>query len=508
VPLVFLFVILLLLIPGLAFLFLRSERIRNAWLFALLAIVAVLFVLLIGGSHEEVVEFALWQVTRTWVLFAGFNLPAPIQVLAAAVLVRGLVNLTAMMSGSIRVTSKQVGQLLLLLGFTLAGLVASNSLALVLMWMLFDAAFIFRARSTGRPFLRCLLTGAASIGFLIAGSVVETAAIAHPDAAFLQPSVAKGFLIIAAFLRLIAGRWLLPGGDHEGRRVEDREYAMYGALAWALLVRSIPFGFTTTGFSVVVLLLSLLGFGGSLFSGRGDERRWWVRLCQLAIMLVGTLLPAEVQSVYFAAAGVLWVLTLNEMVDETGWSRWAYLILPLSQVGLPFTAGGIMVAALFSVESTPISLLLAGAFGMGGSSLLTWRVWKNLRQQQTEGERLETAFHLAGVALVGLVLIYAGWRLGYTLNTGPVILGGALVVLTFALGVVVQPSPEWMETGRSILVGGKRIQRRARGMLTGLLQSYSYVVGLVSDILEGDGGTLWIIIFVLIGMLTLRSQGA
>jgi len=500
--LIILFSITITVLAGVVLLFLRNRGIRYAWLVATLGLGTVLLLLIVSGPQDDLYSFPIWQVTRDGVLFAAFDLPFETWLLTLTLLIVGIAQATRSAGHLPSDRSMHLGMMMITTGLSMIALAAANTISLVLAWTLVDLATGFMPGHRNETNLNASLPQAGSILLLMAASSMGLPLQSGVADAVPAPILADTFILLSAFLRFLSGTRGISGNGGGRERLLNRTF--FSVLSCGALIRYAPYALEASGLLLFIPLLgALVCFVGILFSNSEFWRRSWAHVGQLGLLLMGMLLPAEVQSGYFAGAGVLLLVSHRSFSSVAGWTRWLSLIVPLTAAGLPLTPGGVLLqhAAVYGIVP-----MVTVALFLGSAALQSWWMWlASLGGEPAEDIPVQVP-ELAGMVLVMLLLVFSGWQLGFSYQPFTIIIGIVLIAGTSFWAARTESVLEVSATDTPWSSRSRLLSLQLRRVHDGLFDAYGYGVRLVSDILEGDGGTLWIIILVLVGVLTIRSQ--
>lgn len=493
---------------GVVLALLRTRPSHERRLVKLLAGIAIWLLLTVFGPADEAVQIPVWQVVSGHALSVRFDLNlwqwVWLQVFSSVYLIHLL------HSAQDPADDRQAVLRFVALGIFLLAAAAANDLARILLWLLLDILLALWRNVQRKDILPSLLLGIASVLLLMTGSVLSMLAgnAAGAEGVFSDGSRSL-VILVAALLRLMSG---FAGKTKENSLQETGTgnllALLSGGLVVALLVQEAPIAAVSRPwvllFACVGLLLQIEAFF------RPNDASQDVHPCygQLLVLLcIGIAQPPETQTTILAAGASLWlILSAFDGFPpfRVPWWRWFVLLFPLVLAGLPYSPGGLFVAALLTVQQALIVLII------GGMSLLlasagAWRRWQHLRREEIKSlDGVIVLDYVAAVVWISAIL-YPVLRAGASFSPASAIVFAILTMASALILVLGDRMPAWDWTPQRVTPFVFRTRVLLGRLMGGVRTAYSYAVDLASDILEGDGGTLWIIVVVLMALLGLRN---
>ena len=500
---------------GLLLWFLKERPARPVWQTAMVGAAVFWLLLLINGPTDEAFMHPGWQVTPGQILYFEFALPS--ETWAVAVVLTGLFLFRLLTIGgeSQPEAARNLPAVFGLLGVSLLAIGASNPLTLVLTWTLFDTGFFIWEAAQGRPPSRGFILGMGSVLLLMMGSILDIGAFGETGA-LLQAPIRSSELIIlfAAGLRFLSS---VSWGDDSTSALQapfsDLPAMLSGGLAFLVLVQFAPFsGLSPALLTVSAGILCVLGIISSLAVEGGQtvlRRMNW----PYAALVLGILtLPSVVQSSLLASVGGLWALKVvfqRLAFVFAGWQRWGTILFPLAQCGLPFALGSALLSASIFAEGSSVPVQLIILFSMLTAAVNLWRRWDGVRLEAYEPDRFTIFLQVSSSAILLFLVIYTGVQLGSSFRWEAAIAAGVLAGPSFLLTRALQKNPIILDpTSVGLERTTIQLKRSSKVLVNGIRWVYDYGVGFASDIVEGSGGTLWIIVILLMLVIGLRNLGA
>lgn len=415
-------------------------------------------------------------------------------------------------------------------GAALLGILSASPLTLVLTWTILDLLDLVITLSSSAE-SRTSRSAVVFFLFRLAGSflVFWAMGISRAYGAELQFSSADPraaiFLLLAVGLRLGVLPLALPFSQEVLRRRGIGTMLRLSAPAASLGVIA-HLSATVVPASISRLLLALVGlsviYGAVMWLAAGDEvegRQYWI--LALAGMAVGSAIRGQPQA--SLAWGVAMILSGGLLFLYSTRPRWA-IILPalglLGLTGLPFTPSASGWNGLIVLPFT-----LPDFFFLAAHSLLLLGYLRHFLRPgdaPSEVERWQQVTYYQGLA----ILILAGWLIGIFGFSGSFSIGywwasmiPALIVL-LSVGMYLYLKRKGFELSQ--FQGGWLIKLgiRVGNILSTILRLnwlYSFfwkvfnwlgrLIQLVTNMLEGAGGVLWVFVLLVL-ILTFLQVGA
>jgi hypothetical protein len=500
----------------------RRQADRMSWglatAFALLTWLSVLFIL---PALPAGLELSAWRPVSLFASRLEISLDRTTWGIVYAV-VTGL--LAVLLTAAARPASGAAGSRTLMLAYSGLGLVAimaGNLLSVAILWMMIDlVTFLYLVARVEDESGAQLLVGRLAID--MSGTLLALAAAGASFAGTLElpfgarpgPLLPTVFLSLAVLLRL----GLLPLHFTTSPLPQVRRglgtilRILPPAAAMAVLARtlgdSVPAG-------VATWLLLVGALGGVVGSVRwfltSDPIRGRTSLI-LAVAGVGLVSavnhPVGTAYALAASASVMVCVTVVASLTElrTPWHRIWPLFGCILLIGLPWTAGGVIVAGILPANLNIVSGI-GGVLGLVSLVfVVTGLARLSLRPVEPwpSGETLVKTLYGLGLALPGLAL--AGY--GILIRQPPTVPGlGGLLVLVLGLGF------GWWRRDR---LEARRVQRWTRlvawldptPLYAGVWRLYRATMAAVRGIgeaVEGEGAFLWVLVALLAVALVLQG---
>ncbi|MBN2555995.1 MAG: hypothetical protein JXA97_08665 [Anaerolineales bacterium] len=499
---------------GLLLLFLKKRLARSLWQTAMVGAALIWALLLISGPTEEALVHAGWQVTPGQILYFEFSLPPQAWVVAVILIGLFLLRLLTIGGGSTPESARNLPAVFGLLGISLLAMGAANPLTLVLIWTLFDSGFFVWEATQGKPPSRGFILGMGSILLLMMGSILDLGAFGESEALLFVPINYSEFIILlAAGLRFLSS---VSWGDESSYTLHtpfsDLPAMLSGGLGFLLLVHFAPFsGLSPALMTISAGIFCMLGIYYSLTADDGLSALRGLNWPYAALVLGILTLPSEVQRNLLASVGGLWALKVvfqRFAFLLSGWQRWGTILFPLAQCGLPFMLGNALLSASIFTEGVSVPVELVFIFSMLIAAVNLWRRWDVIGLESLKPDRFTLFLQVSSSVILLFMIVFAGIQLGTGFRWEAAIAAGVLVGTSFLLTRAFQKTSIIFNPS---LVGlkGTTIQTKRvyRGMVNGIRSLYDYGIGFASDIVEGSGGTLWIIVILLMLVIGLRNLG-
>lgn len=471
--------------------------------------------LLISGPTEEALVHPGWQVAPGQILYFEFSLPPQSWVVAIVLTGLFLFRLLTLGGESAPESAHNLPAVFGLLGISLLAMGASNPLTLVLIWTLFDAGFFVWEATQGKLPSKGFILGMGSILLLMMGSILDLGAFGVSDAILLVPiSLSELTILFAAGLRFLSSvSWGDDSSIPAHAPFSDLPAMLSGGLAFLLLVHFAPFsGLSPTLLTVSAGIICFLGIYFSLTADVGQPALRRLNWPYAAIVLGIFTLPSVVQRNLLASVGGLWALKVGFQRFAfllAGWQRWGTILFPLAQCGLPFALGSALLSASIFAAGASVPVQLIIVFSMLTAAVNLWRRWGVIGLESLEPDRFTLFLQVSSSAILLFLIVFAGIQLGTGFRWEAAIAAGVLAGISFLLKRAFQKSPILVYPAR---IGLRRptiqLKRVYGSMANGIRSFYDYGVGFASDIVEGSGGTLWIIVILLMLVIGLRNLGA
>ena len=500
---------------GLLLWFLKKRPARPVWHTAMVGAAVIWLLLLISGPTENPLLHPGWQVTPDQILYFEFSLSSETWVVAVVFTGLYLFRLLTIGGESQPEAARNLPAVFGLLGISLLAIGASNPLTLVLTWTLFDTGFFIWEAAQGRPPSRGFILGMSSVLLLMMGSILDIGAFGETGTLPQAPIRSSELIILfAAGLRFLSSvSW---GDDSTPARqasFSDLPALLSGGLAFLLLVQFAPFsGLSPALLTVSAGILCLLGIFSSLAIDDGQTALGRMNWPYVALVLSILTLPSVVQRSLLASVGGLWAL---KVVFQrlpfllAGWQRWGSILFPLAQCGLPLALGSALLSASIFAEGSSVPVQLIILFSMLTAAVNLWRRWDGVSLEAYDPDRFTIFLQVSSSGILLFLVIYAGIQLGSGFRWEAAMAAGVLAGTSFLLTRVLQKKPILLDP---TLVGLERtalqLKRIYKVLVKGIRSLYDYGVGFASDIVEGSGGTLWIIVILLMLVIGLRNLGA
>ncbi|MCX6070937.1 MAG: hypothetical protein NTU91_08790 [Chloroflexi bacterium] len=500
----------------------RRQVDRVSWglatAFALLAWLSVLFIL---PALPTGVELSAWRPASLFASRLEINLDRTSWGIVYAV-ATGL--LAVFLTGAARPALGAAGSRSMMLAYTalaLLAIMAGNLLSVAILWMTIDVlSFLYLIARVEDPAGAQTLVGRLAID--MSGTVLVLAAAAASFVGTLElPFGARpvallpaAFLALAVLLRLgLLPLNFTPSPLPQVRRGLGTLLRMLPpAAAMAVLAR-------TLGEAVPSAMSPWLLLAGALGSVVGSVR-WFMApepirsRTSLVLSIAGVGLVSAVNlpsgaghALAISAAVMVTVVVIVSLTEiRTPWHRMWPLLGCVLLIGLPWTAGGALMAGIVPISLTPLTgfgavlglvsmVLVIG--GLAREALRAVEPWP-------AGETMVKSLYGLGLALPPLALAGYGILLGQSL-TLPGIAGLLAVVLGLAYG--------WWRRDR---LETRRVQRWTR-LLSWLDAAPVYAavwrvyratmaaVRAIGEALEGEGAFLWVLVALLAVALVVQG---
>jgi hypothetical protein len=487
---------------------------RYAWLIAVGgAMLATLSVFLWFSRVPIIVELPAWQLNTLLVAQVRFHADRLSLPYAASLSVLTLAILLTAASRPVFINSLSWAGTLSLGGLGLLAITADNPLTLLLVWGALDMTeLMVQLSSVNDPagnekVVISFSTRAIGIGLLIWANVISLSS----GNAFNFQSIAPQaglYLIAAAGLRLGVLPLHLPySSESTLRRGFGTALRMVSAASSLVLLAYVPAGSLTSALTPFLMILSIVAavYGGWMWLRAPDElnaRPYWV-IGIAALSIIAALSGNPLGSVAWGCALVLVGGSLFLSSVQNLWLNRALLIGALSLSSLPFTltAGGWLrgLGWLAPFVIAAQALLMAG--------FVRHALRASSRDSLLDQPNWARTMYAAGIGLllfVQVLLGLLGWdgagQIGAWLH--------ALIASLLTVGLVYAAPrfrifnpirAHWVNTSSPQLGG---IYNFFWSLYRGLGQiSQSFIT-----MLEGDGGIMWTLLFLIL-FVSLMSRG-
>lgn len=404
---------------------------------------------------------------------------------------------------------------LALIGFGLLAVLADNPLTLVLIWAGLDLTELITqlVRVEGGRFSQRVVTGfgarALGIGLLLWAGLTSLWRGVPLD--FRSPLPEAGvFMILAASLRLgILPLHISHGTGSTTRRGFDTVLRLVSVASSLVILARIPAqGFASPLAPIIMVLAALAGlYGGWMWMRSPDElsgRPYWI--ITLASLAVAAALRGN------PAGSVAWGVTLVLAGCALFFSSIQHKILQRI----------LLIVGLWGISSLPFS---PTAIGWESAIDSSWAVWVTLPILISAQALLAVGFirhavwqtasipldaHLAwarnihpvgiGLPLASLLLLgFFGWEGARSFGTLPAALSTAVLTLAF---LWLMPRVRWLNPIRAQWVRSPQAEPTRLDAfyhsLANLYTTFGRLSQTIADVLEGDGGILWALLFLVL----------
>lgn len=413
--------------------------------------------------------------------------------------------------------------MLVLAGLGMLAALAKNPLTLALVWAAIDVADIaaqIRSAQGERANERVVAGFAARVlgmFILIFAGMVSLSSGSPLDFETVQPNVGM-LLVVAAGLRLgILPLYLAYASDVDRRRGFGTALRLVSAAASLVLLARIPAEAALSPFAPFLLIFVTIAafYGGLQWIRSTDElsgRPFWV-IGMASLAIASALRGNPLGSVAWGAAlllagGALFLTTAQNKIllrVLLALGAWGVSSLPFSptasgwESGAPFTWGTwITFPVLIAAQALLVTGFIRHALiPSAGASIESQPVWaKNIHPMGI------------GILLLSLTLLgLYGWDGALTLGTLPAglaaaALTGALYWLRPRLAFLNPVRAHWVQSGeRASLLDA------FYSLLWSLYRQLGRFSAFLASLLEGDGGILWALLFLVL-FLSVLTTGA
>lgn len=407
---------------------------------------------------------------------------------------------------------------LVLGGLGLLAVLADNPLSLLMVWSAIDLAeLVAQLRSVDEPQLSekvvtAFATRLAGTGVLLWANMVSISA-GTPMNFQAAPPQAGLYLILAAGLRLGVLPLHLPYASESAiRRGFGSTLRLISAASSLILLARIPSGSVISVFTPFLLMLAALAaiYGGWMWLRSPDELTarpfWLIGLASLAMAsaLRGNSVGAAAWGcALLLSGGVLFLSSVHHIwLSRALWvGMWGISALPFS---ITATGWASTVPSFWPVWPF---LLLAQALLLAG--YLRHAMRPTLRTNLETLDRATQYLYPSGIGMLLIAVLALGlWGWDGALKFGAwlpslfgVLLGVAVIWLSPRLRVLTPFRAHWIRPAAT-----SWMDWLFRG-LWGLYRQVGNLSNAFSAILEGDGGFMWTLLFLIL-FITLLMQGA
>jgi len=504
--------VLLLFLTALALLILRVTRpaFRFAWLVA------------IGGSLLAWITVFIWQVRMPISLALLPWQPASLFADSPAFIADGLswpyalslvtLCLAVLLTGVARQSfpnSLTWAGTLTLVGLGLLAVTAANPLTLVLVWTAIDLTeLVSLLRSVNTPAAneRVVISFAvrvAGIGLLLWANIVSLSLGSRMDFQSIPPQAGL-LLLVAAGLRLGVLPLHLPYTSELAlRRGFGTTLRLVSAASSLILLRHVPAESLNSGFTLLLLVLSCLAalYAGWMFLRAADELSgrpfWMIGLAALSVAaaLRGNPIGAAAWSCSLILAGAaLFLSSMRHVWLDRALliSAWSLSALPFSLTASGWQSGGAGFWLLLPILIAAQALLMTG--------LIRQSLHSSARQPLESLDVWARKIYPLGVFILLAVQVLLGlWGWGGAFQFGLWPAGLSATLLSLALLWAVPRFPllnpvraHWLRPASSTW-----LDNLYRGLWV-LYRRLTEVSQAFSNILEGDGGIMWTLLFLVL----------
>jgi len=407
---------------------------------------------------------------------------------------------------------------LVLGGLGLLAVLADNPLSLLMVWSAIDLTELAaQLRSVDGPqpserVVTAFATRLAGIGVLLWASMVSIST-GSPMNFQDAPPQAGLYLLLAAGLRLGVFPLHLPYASESAiRRGFGSALRLVSAASSLILLARIPSASVISGFTPLLLSLAAIAaiYGGWMWLRAPDELAarpfWLIGLASLAMASALRGNPAGATAwgcALILSGGALFLSSAHHVWLSRGlWvGMWGISALPISMTA---TGWGSALASFWPVWPF---LLIAQALLLAG--YLRHATRPTLRANLETLDRAAQYLYPLGIGIVLVAIILLGlWGWEGAFRVGAwlpallgVSLGGMAIWLAPRLRVMTPIRAHWVRPAATTWMDWF-----FRGMW-GLYRQFGRLSNIFSAILEGDGGFMWTILFMVL-FISLIAQGA
>ena len=396
-------------------------------------------------------------------------------------------------------------------GFSVLALFADSAYSLALFWTaveLFRFSLAIPLPEQGRisnAYLAGVLVRLSAPGLLILASLTGSGTENSPFLTEWEHNAA--FPLLAAGFIGFVGWFLGPlSTQEEGGGTSQSIFQAWipASLGLVLLIRGGTVLGDAPAFSalplVIAILLILAALGSVLLDNAKD---WWFVGCGL-LAAGGAALAQPASALSW---GIVFMLPGSLLWSEREKAHPSILILGLAGLGtLPFPFLPAWSGSVVFREGLPGILLAAGAGIFLGALIIA--VLKRLPRMKEEKAEL-TPLLIIGSVILTLSQVLIAFRLGLLEASRGLLSGPIAVWLTPLLAVLVLVLGNWVPLTRKDLIASRLawFADRLRQFLSEMYSVIKRIVDLLSNLLEGDGGLIWALLFgfLLITLISLRG---
>lgn len=509
----------------------KKSNLARSWFFAVLtAFIAWISLLVLRFFLPLQVNFVGWNPEAIFQASFGFRLGYENWAYALALMSLCLAYLLT--DSAQRMTSASVGnwlRALLLTGLNLLAVFASTPLVMLLAWALTDLVELFlRMRRVQSESGAVRLTIFASLRFSSILALALAVALGWKETAnFVLTALPKNAVIpclIAASLRLGVLPIQFPGLIEEEKSGSDVLFQLMPVASALVLLTYLPANtlsgdFWPSGLLRGIVLVSAL-FGAAMWltrKGLAEARDYWIiALSAMVVMAVlnGDPSGSRVWGLALLMSGGLLFL-FNPPVRRV---QFLPILGLLGFCGLPFTlaAGGWGGLLGKKINFTSLGMVLAHSFLMMG-------YLRHILEDSSSVTGLEKharyTYPLGLVILLEMIILlgFIAWPRVMTVGVWPAALAswGLLLLGMFmrrVLGIrqamedLPRKLPGYRLFTRVLQTLGKVLSLNwVYRALQGLYQRISVPLSFMRELLEGEGGVLWSLVFVVVLLVLLIS---
>jgi hypothetical protein len=524
--------VLLLLVASLAILILRSARpgFGYAWLVAVGgSLLTWLGMFFLRGRLPQSLALSVWQPQNLFRISPALLLDNVSWPFAFALATLALaVILTAIARLDVQISPFAWSGNLALLALGMLSVLAGNLLTLLMTWVAIDLAelciaLIFTVEKEQSQSLVMAFSGRLlGVFFVLWAMIADRAGSAAPSFQSLSPASSL-FLLLGAGLRLGVLPLRTPAFPEPSiRRGLGNVLRMVPAASALVLLARLPQGFVPASWKPILLALTALAalYAGAAWLLAADEiqgRSYW--LVGVAALAVSCVIQGEAQASLAWSLTLLLAGSLIMLYNLRSIRLIPFIALALWSIsGLPYSPAAPGIRALFAG-----SAWLAGAMMLLAHALLLAGFFRHgLRSGEALPgiERWVSAIYPLGLSILPVALIYLGVA-GWPGSLTPGLWWAALISVSIATLIGIWAlRAQRKENGERLLPAGWYTPGAVfivRGInyvfslswfywfLRTLYRGLGLAVGVVADILEGDGGILWVLVLLSL-LISLLSQ--